>query len=490
MVDTPEEATRKSALVATGVGSLAIALGSQVPGAGTMPTFALSVWVGSQSVKGVAHALHSPLMSITNAISGMTIIGGMLQLGGSVVPTNMPQVLALGAVSLSAVNLAGGFIVTNKMLAMFRRPTDPPEYWHYFLAPPALFCSTFAVMNMFKSPEQMAGMANMMALVSGLSCVGGIAAMSSQETSRMGPYFAMGGVATGATTALFAMHAPMPVYIQLLAGAGAGAYAGQKIAAQISPTSLPQAVAGFHSLVGLAACATACGDFMVHDMSHMDGFHRASIYMGAWMGMITATGSVIAYAKLAEKMSSAPLALPGRDVMNAGMAVGSVAGLLGFMATKDPATATTSLGAGVVFSGALGFHMTASIGGADMPVVITLLNSYSGWALCAEGFILDQPMLTIVGALIGSSGAFLTKIMCDGMNRSLANVILGGFGTTAGEVTVIEGRTHRDHYCGHRCCAEGRQLRRDCARLRVGCGTGAVRHCRDGAAVACGGQGR
>lgn len=183
---------------------------------------------------------------------------------------------------------------------------------------------------------------------------------------------------------------------------------------------------------------------MAHGLSHMDGFHAASVYMGAWMGGITATGSIIACAKLAEKMSSKPLMLPGRDLLNAGMAVGSVGGLLTFMTTKDPSTAAAALATGTTLSGALGLHMTASIGGADMPVVITLLNSYSGWALCAEGFILDQPLLTIVGALIGSSGAFLTKIMCDGMNRSLASVIMGGFGTEAGAVQTKEGLVHTE----------------------------------------------
>jgi NAD(P) transhydrogenase len=102
-----------------------------------------------------------------------------------------------------------------------------------------------------------------------------------------------------------------------------------------------------------------------------------------------------------------------------------------FCMTGDPTLAAAALGTGIVSSGALGLHMTHSIGGADMPVVITLLNSYSGWALCAEGFILDQPLLTVVGALIGSSGAFLTRIMCEAMNRSLGNVILGGYGTVA-----------------------------------------------------------
>merc|ERR1719272_1022331 len=118
--------------------------------------------------------------------------------------------------------------------------------------------------------------------------------------------------------------------------------------------------------------------------------------------------------------------------------------MAGFMTTDSPSTAATCLGLGTASSGLLGLHMTASIGGADMPVVITLLNSYSGWALCAEGFILDAPVLTVVGALIGSSGAFLTKIMCDGMNRSLPNVILGGFGTEAGAVQTSEGMVHTE----------------------------------------------
>ena len=179
-------------------------------------------------------------------------------------------------------------------------------------------------------------------------------------------------------------------------------------------------MAGFHSLVGLAALSTSYGDFL-HNMDHMGdltGFHLSSVFMGAWMGSITLTGSIIACGKLAELwrygilFDSAPLQLPGRDFINGGLA------------------------GGVLAPAALGVHMTASIGGADMPVVITLLNSYSGWALCAEGFILNQPLLTVVGALIGSSGAFLTKIMCDGMNRDLVGVIAGGFG---GEVAAPQG---------------------------------------------------
>eukprot|EP01036_Dinobryon_divergens_P013257 gene13257-17873_t len=184
---------------------------------------------------------------------------------------------------------------------------------------------------------------------------------------------------------------------------------------------------------------TAVGDFMVHDPAHLDGFHNTSLYLGAWMGSITTTGSIVAYGKLSGALKSDALQLPIRDPLNMGLAAGSVLGLAGFVASSDPTIGAVCLATGVLTSGALGFHMTSSIGGADMPVVITLLNSYSGWALCAEGFILDQPLLTVVGALIGSSGAFLTRIMCEAMNRSLTNVILGGFGTSTGVVKVIEG---------------------------------------------------
>eukprot|EP00947_MAST-08B_sp_MAST-8B-sp1_P003354 g3354.t1 len=447
VVDPQKEAYR-SALFATGGTGVGLAMAAGVPDAGMLGTFALSVWVGSNAVRGVAHALHSPLMALTNAISGMTVIGGMLQLG-----TPAPQSLAVAAVTLSSVNLAGGFLVTNKMLNMFRRPDDPPEYWHYYLAPAAAACVGYGGIAMLGYPT--VGYNSALALGSGLGCVGGIAMMSAQETTRLAPIMALGGVGMGLVATLGIMPASPGLYGTLIGSSVLGAVAGQQIADRVGPTQLPQAVAGFHSLVGLAALSTAWGDLLHHshdaaEFAALGGFHTSSIYMGAWMGSITFTGSIIAAGKLAElwKISflfdSKPLMLPGRDAMNIGMGLGSAAALIGFATTKDPGTAKGCLTAGTLLSGGLGLHMTASIGGADMPVVITLLNSYSGWALCAEGFILNQPVLTIVGALIGSSGAFLTKIMCDGMNRSLTNVILGGFGTESGAVQTVEGLVHTE----------------------------------------------
>ena len=143
-------------------------------------TFALSLWVGSAAVQNVSHALHSPLMSITNAISGMTIVGGMLQLGGGFSPETVPQYLAAGAVSLSAVNLVGGFLVTQKMLDMFRRPTDPEEFDHYYFAPPLLLGGGvgLAALGGAASPA----LISTVALASGLGCVGGISCLSQQST--------------------------------------------------------------------------------------------------------------------------------------------------------------------------------------------------------------------------------------------------------------------------------------------------------------------
>ena len=428
----PKDVYMKNALLATAGTSSVLALAANVPNSSMMSTFALSCWVGNSCVQGVSHALHSPLMAMTNAISGMTIVGGMLQLGGGILPGTTPQVLAAAAVGLSAVNLVGGTVVTKKMLDMFRRPDDPVEYNEYFLLPgAAAVVGSGALYAVGLAP---ASLTPMLALGSALGCVGGIACLSTQQTARLGISVGMSGIGTGIAATLAFMHPEnAATYGQLALMGGSGGALGYYLSTKIGPTELPQAVAAFHSLVGLAAAATAIGDFISHDPNvHADGFHLISTYLGAWMGSITATGSLIAYGKLAEKLSSNALALPGRDAINIGLGGASAVGLVGFMSTHDPVIASACLTTGVVGSGALGLHMTASIGGADMPVVITLLNSYSGWALCAEGFILNQPLLTVVGALIGSSGAFLTRIMCEAMNRSLPNVILGGFGTVTG----------------------------------------------------------
>jgi len=244
----------------------------------------------------------------------------------------------------------------------------------------------------------------------------------------------MSGVALGMASCIGSVDWPMGTYVQLAACLGGGGGLGYVIAQRVSPTSLPQTVAAFHSLVGLAACFTGIADYLETSHLHpelLDGLRMGSISLATVIGGATATGSLIAFGKLNENLSSKALSLPGRDQINMVAAAGMFGCMGLFLAnTGHEANVAALLGMAAI-SGGLGLHMTASIGGADMPVVITVLNSYSGWALCAEGFMLDKPVLTTVGALIGSSGAILTHVMCVAMNRNIGSVLLGGFGTSS-----------------------------------------------------------
>uniref|UniRef100_A0A8C6RQ50 proton-translocating NAD(P)(+) transhydrogenase n=1 Tax=Nannospalax galili TaxID=1026970 RepID=A0A8C6RQ50_NANGA len=225
---------------------------------------------------------------------------------------------------------------------------------------------------------------------------------------------------------------------------------GLAIAKRIQITELPQLVAAFHSLVGLAAVLTCVAEFIVEyphfGVDTASDFTKMVAYLGTYIGGITFSGSLIAYGKLQGLLKSAPLLLPGRHFLNAGLLAASAGGMIPYMIDPSFTTGIACLASVSALSTIMGVTLTAAIGGADMPVVITVLNSYSGWALCAEGFLLNNNLLTIVGALIGSSGAILSYIMCVAMNRSLANVILGGYGTlsTAGGKSMEISGTHTE----------------------------------------------
>jgi NAD(P) transhydrogenase len=406
-----------------------------------MTTFALSGIIGYQVVMGVTHSLHSPLMAVTNAISGMTASGGMYVMGGGLLPSTTAQTLGLAATTISSINIFGGFLVSKKMLDVFKRPTDPPEYYNLYAAPVGSLLLGYGLTKGMGYQE----MDKVAAMAGSLCCIGGIGGLASQSTARLGLVSAMSGVSFGIASTLGTMTFENPaLYGQVFGSLGAGALAGYYIADNVEGTSLPQAVAAFHSLVGFAAVFTAVGDYMAHSLhpEHLDGVFLGSVALATAIGGVTATGSIVAFGKLNGNLDSAALALPGRDMLNLGMA-SAMFGCMGTLCCNPGyGTAMAALGGTSLLSGALGFHMTASIGGADMPVVITVLNSYSGWALCAEGFMLDKPILTTVGALIGSSGAILTWIMCEAMNRDIASVLLGGFGTRGtgeGTAMVFEG---------------------------------------------------
>jgi NAD(P) transhydrogenase len=424
--------TMSSALTATGGLAGLMALGMASPGAAfsSMVTkFGLSSVAGYQTVWGVVPALHSPLMSVTNAISGLTAVGGMLCMGGGILPTTTATALASSAVFASAVNIGGGFAVTQRMLDMFKRPDDPPEYNYLYLMPGAAVMGAYGLGTAAGYGE----MTSMAYLASSLCCIGAIASLAQQSTARMGNMLGVVGVSTGVGAAVGDMGATPAVYGQLAGAMALGGGLGGAIANYMKITELPQMVAAFHSLVGFAAAATSVASFMhladpagALDHGTLDSVHKTAIYLGTLIGAVTLTGSATAFGKLHGSISSAAMSLPGKNFINIGlMGVNLGAGAM-LLSSADPATGLACLGATAISSSILGAHMTASIGGADMPVVITLLNSYSGYALCAEGFMLNNDLLTTVGALIGSSGAILSYIMCKAMNRSLANVILGG----------------------------------------------------------------
>ncbi|OSX81318.1 hypothetical protein BU14_0022s0039 [Porphyra umbilicalis] len=425
------ENTRSSALTATGAAASLVAIGALGPGAaaGTgslISQFGLSSLCGYQTVWGVAPALHSPLMAVTNAISGLSAVGGVMLLNGGVLsPADSSGMLAALAVGASAINIGGGFTITQRMLEMFRRKGDLPDYGHLWAIPAAaLTAGSVAGIALLGTAG---GLPSMAYLGATGACVASLACLGSQATARTGLAVGVAGVATGVGVTLAAAPLTFPAIAQGTLLLGVGGALGVGIGAKLPIVDLPQMVAAFHSLVGLAAVATTFSSLLASGQADLDAAHKVSMAVGTAVGAVTLTGSATAFGKLHGLLDSAALALKGKDQINQALGIGTLGSAAVFAVTGSP----IALGATAVGASAAGVHLTASIGGADMPVVITLLNAYSGWALAAEGFMLQSPLLTNVGAIIGASGGILSYIMCKGMNRSLTNVIFGGYGTAS-----------------------------------------------------------
>jgi NAD(P) transhydrogenase subunit beta len=263
--------------------------------------------------------------------------------------------------------------------------------------------------------------------------------LSSPDTSRSGNLFGMAGMAIAILTTLASPH--VQSYWLIILGLIIGGTIGAIIARRIQMTALPQLVAAFHSLVGLAAVCVAAAAFYApeaYNIGTPGNIHTGSLLemgLGTAIGAITFTGSIIAFAKLQALITGKPLVFPFQHWINLGLGI-LILVLLGVFMSSSGAGAFWAL---VLVSLALGFLLILPIGGADMPVVISMLNSYSGWAACGIGFTLANSLLIITGALVGSSGAILSYIMCKGMNRSIFNVILGGFGTDGGTAAAGHG---------------------------------------------------
>jgi NAD(P) transhydrogenase subunit beta len=279
-----------------------------------------------------------------------------------------------------------------------------------------------------------ANLAAILYLVAGILFILALRGLSSPATSREGNRYGMIGMALAVATTLFLHLPPLFGFLLIILGVGLGGGAGAFLAQRIEMTKMPELVAFFHSLVGLAAVLVAASAFFapqafgIGAVGHIESGSLFEMSLGAAIGAITFTGSIIAFLKLSERMSGKPILLPERHKINIGLATALTIFIFLFVTTGSGACLLLL----ILLSFALGVTLIIPIGGADMPVVVSMLNSYSGWAAAGIGFTLGNLALIITGALVGSSGAILSYIMCKGMNRSFISVILGGFG---GETT-------------------------------------------------------
>ena len=269
-------------------------------------------------------------------------------------------------------------------------------------------------------------------LVSGVLFILALRGLSSPETSRQGNFYGMLGMAIAVVTTLFSLgEHSFVTWLLIILGVGIGGGIGAYISQRIPMTAMPELVAAFHSLVGLAAVFVAAGALnapeafgIVQENGSIAGLSLFEMSLGAAIGAITFSGSVIAFAKLSGRMSGSPIILPARHVINGALAALLVVLIYTFCVTELQFVFWMI----TILALVLGVLIIMPIGGADMPVVVSMLNSYSGWAAAGIGFTLGNIALIITGALVGSSGAILSYIMCKGMNRSFISVILGGFG--------------------------------------------------------------
>jgi len=260
-----------------------------------------------------------------------------------------------------------------------------------------------------------------------------LSGLSNQETARKGNYYGMLGMAIAIVAT--ALSASVSSYVILIIALLIGGFIGTKAALKVEMTQMPELVAIMHSLVGMAAVLVGYANFL-DDSASLNGvektIHEVEIYIGILIGAVTFAGSVIAFGKLSERISGKPLLLPNRHFLNLGLLISAI--LLGswFLSSAETGGGTIPLLLMTIVALAFGVHMVMAIGGADMPVVVSMLNSYSGWAAAATGFMLSNDLLIVTGALVGSSGAILSYIMCRAMNRHFLSVIAGGFGTASG----------------------------------------------------------
>ncbi|CAK8738210.1 NAD(P) transhydrogenase subunit beta [Sodalis praecaptivus] len=266
-------------------------------------------------------------------------------------------------------------------------------------------------------------------IVAAILFICSLAGLSKHETSRQGNLFGITGMAIALIATVLGPHAGNVgwIIVAMVIGGAIGVYLARKV----EMTEMPELVAILHSFVGLAAVLVGFNSYLEHDAitnAVMENIHLTEVFLGIFIGAVTFTGSIVAFGKLHGEISSRPLMLPLRHQMNLAALVISFLLLILFVRSDNIGLQVLALLLMTLIALAFGWHLVASIGGADMPVVVSMLNSYSGWAAAAAGFMLSNDLLIVTGALVGSSGAILSYIMCKAMNRSFISVIAGGFG--------------------------------------------------------------
>ena len=285
-----------------------------------------------------------------------------------------------------------------------------------------------------------ANLSSIFFLITGILFILALRGLSSPETSRTGNYFGITGMVLAIVVSILSVDIFFINLIYFIVALSIGGVIGGIIAFKIPMTAMPQLVAGFHSLVGMAAVLVAVSAYYNPESFGLGAFQAiktASIIemgIGVSIGAITFTGSIIAFLKLQGLMSGSPITFPGQHYLNALLGA-LIIFLIGYLISNQSTQIFWTL---IMASFLIGFLIIIPIGGADMPVVISMLNSYSGWAAAGIGFTLENIALIITGALVGSSGAILSYIMCKAMNRSFLNVILGGFGTDSSSTNIKE----------------------------------------------------
>ena len=275
-------------------------------------------------------------------------------------------------------------------------------------------------------------------LVASVLFILSLGGLSNQEKAKRAVWYGIFGMGIAIIATIFGPGFSTVSYILLIPLLAIGALIGKSVAQRVEMTEMPQLVAALHSFVGLAAVFIGLNSAM-QDLHHLTGaeivIHEVEIFLGVFIGAITFTGSIVAYAKLAGRVNGKALILPGRHILNSIAVVASLILLVMYINSSQLWTLYVML----LIALLVGAHLVAAIGGADMPVVVSMLNSYSGWAAAATGFLLGNDLLIVTGALVGSSGAILSYIMCKAMNRHFVSVILGGFGNETGPAMDIDG---------------------------------------------------